>query len=122
MRRMQERLPSICYLELGSRSGSGGAPGAESESVGRLVVSSSLGPHGLQLTRLLCPWDSQGQNTGLGSHSLLQGIFLTQGSNPGLLHCRHILYHLNDQGSPDYMPRPRSYEGHSRDHSAEQDR
>ena len=43
-------------------------------------------------------------------------------SNPGLLHCRQILYHLNDQASPDYMPRPRSYEGHSRDHSAEQDR
>ena len=38
--------------------------------------------------RLLCPWDSPGQNTGVGCHSLLQGIFLTQGSNPGLLHCR----------------------------------
>ena len=46
----------------------------------------SLRPHGLQLTRLLCPWDSPGKNTGVGSHTLFQGIFLTQGSNPCLLH------------------------------------
>ena len=46
-----------------------------------------------QLTRLLCPWDSPGKNTGMGSHSLLQGIFLTQGLNPHLLLCRQILYH-----------------------------
>ena len=38
--------------------------------------------------RLLCPWDFPGKNTGVGSHLLLQGIFPTQGSNPGLLHCR----------------------------------
>ena len=38
--------------------------------------------------------------TGVGSHSLLQGIFPTQGSNPGLLHCRRILYHLGHQGKP----------------------
>ena len=38
-----------------------------------------------------------------GCHSLLQGIFLTQGSNPGLLHCRQILYHLSHQGSPLFM-------------------
>ena len=50
--------------------------------------------------RLLCPWNSSGKNTGVGSHSLLQGIFPTQGSNLGLLHCRHILYHLSHQGSP----------------------
>ena len=41
-----------------------------------------------------------GQNTVGGSHSLLQGIFPTQGSNPGLLHCRQILYQLSHQGSP----------------------
>ena len=41
-----------------------------------------------------------GQNTGVGSHSLLQGSFPTQGSNPGLLHCRWILYQLSHQGSP----------------------
>ena len=41
-----------------------------------------------------------GKNTGVGSHSLLQGILPTQGSNPGLLHCKQILYHLSPQGSP----------------------
>ena len=41
-----------------------------------------------------------GKNTGVGCHFLLQGIFLTQGSNPGLLHCRQILYHLSHQGRP----------------------
>ena len=46
------------------------------------------------------PWNSPGQNTGLGSCSLLQGIFPTQGSNPGLPHCRQILYQLKHQGSP----------------------
>ena len=51
--------------------------------------------------RLFYPWDSLGKNTGVGSHSLLQGIFLTQGSNLGLLHCRQILYHhQRHQGSP----------------------
>ena len=54
-------------------------------------------------TSFLFPWNSPGKNTGMGSHSLLQGIFLTQGSNPGLLHCRQILYHLSHQGSPDYI-------------------
>ena len=47
-----------------------------------------------------CPWDSPSKNTGVGSHSLLQGIFLIQRLNPGLLHCRQILYHLSHQGSP----------------------
>ena len=46
------------------------------------------------------PWNSQGQNTGEGNCSLLQGIFPTQGSKPGLLHCRQILYQLSHQGSP----------------------
>ena len=71
-----------------------------SKSVSHLVVSDSLGPHGLQPARLLCPWNSPGKNTGVGSHSLLQGIFLIQGSNLGLLPCRQILYHLSHQGSP----------------------
>ena len=50
---------------------------------------------GLQPARLLCPWDSLGNDTGVGCHALLQRIFLTQGSNPclmRLLHCRWILY------------------------------
>ena len=44
--------------------------------------------------------DSPAKNTGVGCHGLLQGIFLTQGWNPGLPHCRRILYHLSHQGSP----------------------
>ena len=55
--------------------------------------------HGL--ARLLCPWNSLGKNTGVGCHSLLQGIFLTQGSNLCPLHCRQFLYHLSHQGSPN---------------------
>ena len=49
---------------------------------------------------ILCPWDSPGKNTGVGCHAFLQRIIPTQGSNPGLLYCRRILYHLNHQGSP----------------------
>ena len=59
------------------------------------VVSDSLWPHGLYSL-----WNSLGQNTGVGSLSLLQGIFPTQGSNPGLLHCKWILYQLSHKGSP----------------------
>ena len=47
------------------------------------------------------PWNSPGQNPGVGSLSLLQGIFPTQGSNPGLLHCKWILYQLSCKGSPE---------------------
>ena len=65
----------------------------ESESYS--VMSDSLQPHGLY-----SPWNSPGQNTGVGSLSLLQGIFPTQGLNPGLLHCRWILYQLSHKGSP----------------------
>ena len=57
-------------------------------------MSDSLRSHGLY-----SPRNSPGQNTGVGSLSLFQGIFPTQGSNPGLLHCRQILYCLNHQGS-----------------------
>ena len=63
------------------------------------VMSNSLKPHGLQHTRFLCPQDFSGMNTEVGSQSLLQGIFPTQGSNQGLLHCRKILYHLSHQGT-----------------------
>ena len=67
----------------------------ESESESRSVVSNSLWPQGLH-----SPWNSPGQNTGVGSRSLLQGIFPTRGSNPGLPHCRRILYQLSHKGSP----------------------
>ena len=56
------------------------------------VISDSLQPHGLY-----SPWNTPGQNTGVGSFSLLQGIFPTQGLNPGLPHCRWILYQLSYQ-------------------------
>ena len=57
-------------------------------------------PYGLQPTRLLCPWGSPGKDTGVDCHHLLQGIFPIQVSNPGVLHCRQILYHVSHQGSP----------------------
>ena len=50
------------------------------------VVSDFLRPHGLQPTRLLCPWDFPSKNTGMGCHFLLQGTSPTQGSNPSFLH------------------------------------
>ena len=62
--------------------------------VSRSVVSDSLWPHGLYN-----PWNSPDQNTRVGSLSLLQGIFPTQGSNPGLPHCRQILYQLRHKES-----------------------
>ena len=46
-------------------------------------------------TRLLCPWNSSGRDVRVGCHSLLQGIFLTWGLNPGLLYCRQIVYCLS---------------------------
>ena len=57
-------------------------------------MSNSLRSHGPS------PWDSPGQNTGVGSLSFFQGIFPTQGTNPDLLHCRQIFYQQNHQGSP----------------------
>ena len=72
----------------------------KSGSVSHSVVSDSLWPYGLWPTRLFSSWNSPGKNTAVGSHSLLQGIFPTQGLNPGLLHCRQILYPLSNQGSP----------------------
>ena len=54
----------------------------------------------MQPNRLYSLWNSPGQNTGVGSLSLLQGIFPTQGGNPGLLHCRQILYQLSHMGNP----------------------
>ena len=62
------------------------------------VVSDSSQPHGLQ-----SPWNYTGQYPGVGSLSLLQGIFPTQGSNSGLPHCRWILYQLSHKGSPKQL-------------------
>ena len=58
-------------------------------------MSNSLWPHGIYSS-----WNSLDQNTEVGSLSLLQGIFLTQGSNPGFPHCGRILYQLSHKGSP----------------------
>ena len=66
-----------------------------SESESCSVMLYSLLPHGLY-----SPWNSPGQNIGVGSLSILQGIFPTQGSNPGLLHCGWILYQLSHTGNP----------------------
>ena len=70
---------------------------SESESESRSIMTDSLRPHGLY-----SPWNSPGQNTGVGILSLLQGIFSTQGSNPGLLHCRKIFNQLSHKGRPDH--------------------
>ena len=59
------------------------------------LLCPTLRPH-----RLYSPWNSPGQNTGVGSCSHLQGIFPIQGSNPGLPCCRWVLYQLSHQGSP----------------------
>ena len=72
-----------------------------------------LQPYGLYPSRLLCPWNSPGKNTVVGSHFLLQGLFPTQGSNPCLLyllHCRRILCH---QGSPVVKTLPPNARGMS---------
>ena len=61
-----------------------------SESESCSVLSDSSRPHGLYTA-----WNSPDQNTGVGSLSLLQGLFPTQGSNPGVLHCRRTLYQLS---------------------------
>ena len=65
------------------------------ESASRSVVSDSLRPH-----RLYSPRKSPGQNIGVGSLSLLLGIFPTQGSHPALPHCWQVLYQLSHKGSP----------------------
>ena len=92
--------PSICSLRLVSMQRVGALSPSSCLSwkwkVKVKLTQSSLRPHGLY-----SPWNSPGQNTGVGSLPL-QGIFPAQGSNPGLLHCRRILYQLSHQGSPEY--------------------
>ena len=62
--------------------------------VSHSVMSYSATTWAVSCPRLLYPWNSPGKNTGVGCHFLLQGILLIQGQNPGLLHCRQILYLL----------------------------
>ena len=87
---MMKSVLGICRIYTGDIYGE-----KESESESRSIMSNSLSPH-----VLYSPWNSPGQNTGVGCFSLLQGIFPTQGSNPGLPHCRQILYQLSHKGSP----------------------
>ena len=72
-----------------------GVPWGELSSESHSVMSDSLRPRGLY-----SPWNSLGQNTGMGCLSLLQGIFPTQGLNQGLRRCRRVLHKLNHGGSP----------------------
>ena len=72
----------------------------KSVNVSYTVMSNSLQPYGLSSARLLCPWDFPGKNTGVGCHFLLQGIFLTQGSNLCLLHSQADSLPLNLLGNP----------------------
>ena len=102
---LQQRFISFNHQKKIFLAAGGGVSEWVSES--RSVVSDSLWPHGLH-----SPWNSPGQNTEVGSLSLVQGIFLTQGSNPGFPHCRQILYQLSHKGSPRilewvaYLPNP----------------
>ena len=84
---------STCNVgDLGSIPGLGRSPGE--------VKGYPLQYSALENSELYSPRNSPGQNTEVGSLSLLQGIFPTQGSNPGLLHCRQILYRGSYKGSP----------------------
>ena len=72
-------------------------------SEGYSVMSDYLRPHGLQPARLLCPWDSAGKNTGVGSHFLLQGIFPIQGLNPCLLLAGRFFVIWATRGAPNVL-------------------
>ena len=91
------------YVRAATDSGAGCAlnkgtlSGGESQSQSRSVVSCSLQAHGLQ-----SPRNSPGHSTGVCSLPLLQGIFPTQGSNPGLPHGRWTVYQLSHKGSPTW--------------------
>ena len=91
LRMLQVTSPTIYWVDLPLAYCSVLPKWSESRS----VVSDSLRPHGLY-----SPWNSPGQNTGVDSLFLLQGIFPTQGWSPGLPHCSRILYQLSHKGSP----------------------
>ena len=105
----QQQRPTVQPRELHSLSYNILYFGKESEKKKRVCVTvcQSFSHVGLfvtlclQPTRLLCPWNSPGKYMGVGRHSLLQGIFPTQGLSLDLLHGRQILYHLSNQGRID---------------------
>ena len=84
---MRQVLPSLCLV------------------LSHSVLSHSLQPHGLQPTGSSIHGNSPGKSTGVGCHALLQGIFPTQGSNPGLPHFKQILYWLSSPGRPYWTSR-----------------
>ena len=75
----------------------------------RSVVFDSLRPHGLLPTRLLCPWTSPGQSTGVGCHFLLQGIFLTRDWTCVSCTGREILHHWATRKATSMVPRLRKH-------------
>ena len=91
---LSKAIPEICMYHSSPISTGELWPVKWNES--RSVMSDSLWPHGLY-----SPWNPPGQNTGVDNLSLLHGIFPPQWSNPGLLHCRQILYQLSHKGSPN---------------------
>ena len=80
----------------------------KSEKVKVLVTQSCLTLGDCMDCKPLCPWNSPGKSTKVGSHSLLQGIFPTQGWNLDLLHCKQILYHSSQQAQ-GHLPRPQHH-------------
>ena len=101
MSRRRARLGSKRRLEGDQEGGAEGSqvPMQQVMVFSCSVVSSSLRLHGLQPSRLLCPWDFPGKNTGVGCHFLLQGIFATQGSSWGILHWQVDSLPLSYQGN-----------------------
>ena len=91
----EKRRLSVCDVTWGNKAGLTEMLAASIFKWSCSIMSNSLQPHGLYSS-----WNSPGQNTEVCSLSLLQGIFLIQGSNPGLPHCRQIFYQLRHQGSP----------------------
>ena len=89
-RQMTELVGQGSEGEVKDQSLTGPEKRQESESESCSVMSYSMGPHGLY-----SPWNSPGQNTGVGSRSRLQGIFPMQGLNPGLPHCSRTLNQLS---------------------------
>ena len=88
-------LPHLCSVSLTEALLKLGSFCVSTWKVKVLVAQSCLTVcNPMEPTSLLCPWGSPDKNTGVGCHFLLWGIFSTQGSNPGLLNCRQILYHL----------------------------
>ena len=110
MRLFATLFPFHKWENWGSRKMPNKSNSKKSECVSHSVMCDTLQRYGLQPTRLLCPWASPGKNTGVGSHSLLQGIFPTQGSNLHLfclLHWQMDSYHLSHQGSPNISNLPK---------------